>query len=87
MVGGVPGAEEVVEHRIELLLRRIPGLEQVVVQIDHVDGVDGGARVGIRGEQDTPGGREEVHRLLEEFDAVHLRHPVVRQQQRHHITA
>ena len=87
MVDGVPGGEEVVEHRIELLLRWVPGLEQVVVQIDHVDGVDGGTRVGIGRQQNTPGRREEVHRLLEEVDPVHLRHPVVRQEQRHHVAA
>ena len=58
-----------------------------MIQVDHVDRVDGGTCIGIRGQQNTPGTREEVHRLLEEFDAVHLRHPVVRQQQRHHITA
>ena len=79
--------EEVVEHRIELLLRRVPGLEEVVVQVDHVDGVDGGTRIGICGQQNAPGGREEVHRLLEELDAVHLRHPIVRQEQRHHVAA
>ena len=87
MVAGVPGPEQVVEHRIEILLRRVPGLEEVVVQVDHVDGVDGGTCIGVGGQEYTPSGREEVHGLLQEIDAVHLRHPVIRQQQRHHIAA
>ena len=87
MVDGMPGPEQVVEHRIELFLRRVPRLEEVVVQVDHVDGVDGGTCIGVGGQQDAPSGREEVHRLLQEIDAVHLRHPVIRQQQRYHVTA
>jgi hypothetical protein len=67
-------------HRVELLLRRIPRLEQVVVDVDHVDRLDRGVGVGVRGEQRPPGVREQVHRLLEELDAVHLRHPVVGEQ-------
>ena len=37
-----PGLEQRVEHRVELLLRRVPRLEQVVVDVDDVD------RVGSR---------------------------------------
>ena len=43
--------------------------------------------VGVRGEQHPPRAREEVHRLLEELDAVHLRHPVVGEQHRHLVAA
>ena len=58
VIGGVPRRQQVVEHRIELLLRRIPRLEEVVVQIDHVDGVDGGTGVGVGRQQHTPGRRD-----------------------------
>jgi len=37
--------------------------------------------------QHPPGRRKEVHRLLQELDPAHLRHPVVRQQHRHLTTA
>jgi hypothetical protein len=50
-----------------------------VVQVDHVDGVDGGAGVGVGGEQHAAGPGVDVHRVLEELDAVHVRHPVVGQ--------
>jgi hypothetical protein len=46
-----PLLEQLVEHRVELLLRRVPRLEQVVVEVDHVDRVDRGAGVGVGGEQ------------------------------------
>jgi hypothetical protein len=48
-----------------------------VVEIDDVDGVDRGVSVGIGGEQHPSRRRIQVHRLLEEFDTGHLRHPVV----------
>ena len=72
--------EHRVDHRVELLLRWVPRLEQVVVDVDDVDGGDRGVGVGVRREQRAPRPREQVHRLLEELDAAHLRHPVVGQQ-------
>ena len=77
VVGGVPCLELRVDDRVELLLRRIPRLEQVVVEVDDVDGVDGRAGVGVGGEQYPAGRRVEVHRLLEELEPAHLRHAVV----------
>ena len=74
---GLPLLEQAVDDRVELLLRRIPWLEQVVVEVDDVDGVDGGVGVGVCRQQHPAGQREEVHRLLEELDPAHLRHPVV----------
>ena len=82
-----PRVELVVEHRVELLLRRIPRLEQVVVEVDDVDRVDRGVGVGVGGEQDAAGLRVDVHGLLEELDAVHLRHPVVGEQHRDLLAA
>ena len=48
-----------------------------MVQVDDVDGVDGGVGVGVRGQQHPLGRRIEVHRRLEEVDTGHLGHPVV----------
>ena len=82
-----PRLEEAVDHRVELLLRRIPRLEQVVVQVDDVDRVDRGVGVGVRGQQHAARQRIDVHRLFEELDAAHLRHPVVGDEHRDGVAA
>src|SRR5690606_5008903 len=66
-----------VDHRVQLLLRRVPRLEEVVVDVDDVDRLDRRVGVGVGGQQGAPRVREQVHRLLQEGDAVHLRHAVV----------
>ena len=48
-----------------------------MVEVDDVDGVDCGVRVGIGRQQHAAREREEVHRLLEKLDAAHLWHAVV----------
>ncbi len=87
VVAGPPGVQEVVDHRVELLLRRVPGLEQVVVEVDDVDRVDRRVRVRVRGQQHTTGSRKDIDRLFEELDAVHLRHPVVGEDHGHLVPA
>jgi hypothetical protein len=82
-----PRLEQLVHHGVELLLWRVPGLEQVVVQVDDVDRVDRGVGVGVGGQQHAFRARVDVHRLLEELDPVHLRHAVVGQDHRHHVPA
>ena len=73
----LPGVQQRVDDGVELFLGRIPRLEQVVVEVDDVDGVDRGVGVGVSGQQHPSRRRVQVHRLLEEFDTGHLRHPVV----------
>ena len=87
VTGGVPRLEEPVDHRVELLLRRVPRLEQVVVQVDDVDRVDRGVGVGVCRQQHPAGQGVDVHRLFEELDAAHLRHPVVGDEHRDGVTA
>ena len=58
-----------------------------MVEVDDVDGLDRGVGVGVRGEEGPPGVGEEVHRLLEELEAAHLRHAVVGEQHRHAVAA
>ena len=87
VAGRAPGLEQAVDDRVELLLRRIPRLEQVVVQVDDVDGVDRRVRVGVRRQQHPAGQRVDVHRLFEELDAAHLRHPVVGDEHRDGVAA
>ena len=87
VVGRPPVLEQLVDDRVELLLRRVPRLEQVVVDVDEVDRLDRGVGVGVRREQHPPGVREDVHGLLEELDAVHVRHPVVGEDHRDLLAA
>ena len=58
-----------------------------MIEVDDVDGVDGGVGVGVRRQQHPARQRVEVHRLLEELDAAHLRHPVVGDEHRHGVAA
>ncbi len=87
VVAGAPGLEQVVQDRVELLLGRVPGLEQVVVQVDDVDRVDRRLGVRVRRQQHPAGARVHVHGLLQELDAVHLRHAVVREDHGHQVPA
>ncbi len=87
VTGGVPGLEQPVDHRVQLLLGRIPRLEQVVVEVDDVDRVDRGVGVGVGRQQHPAGERVDVHRLFEELDAAHLRHPVVGDEHRDGVAA
>lgn len=82
-----PGFQQRVDDGVELLLRRIPRLEQIVVEVDDVDRVDRGVGVGVGGQQDPACRRVQVHRLLEELDARHLWHPVVGDDRRDRFAA
>ena len=87
VIGGQPRLQQPVDHRVELLFRRIPRLEQVVVQVDHVDRVDRGVGVRVGGQQHPFCPGIDVHRPFEELDPVHLRHPVVGQDHRDLVAA
>jgi dihydrofolate reductase len=84
---GCPRGEQIVEHRVQRLLWRVPRLEQVVVDVDDVDRIDRRLGIGVRGQQHPPSGWEQVHRRFQELDPVHLRHPVVGEHDRHRVTA
>ena len=83
----LPGREQILEHREELLLGRIPRLEQVVVERDLVDRRDGRARVRIGGEQHALGVGHDRARLHQEIGARHDRHALVGQEQRDLVAA
>ena len=59
----LPGRQQVLDDREELLLRRVPGLEQVVVQRDLVDRLDRRLRVRVGGQQHALGVGHELARL------------------------
>ena len=58
-----------------------------MVEVDHVDRVDGRAGVGVGGEQHPARRRVQVHRPLQELDPVHPRHPVVGHDHGHLVAA
>ena len=86
-VAGGPVGEQVVEDRVELLVGRIPGLEEVLVEADLVDRADGDVGVGVGGQQDALRLGLERDRLGEELGAGHRRHALVDEEERHRIAA
>ncbi len=75
-----PRLELRVDDRVELFFRRIPRLEQVIVEVDDIDRLDRGPGVGVRGEQNSARARVEIHGRFEELQPGHLRHAVVGEQ-------
>src|SRR5262249_54377806 len=64
-----------VEGQAELLA--LPGLGDVAEDAARVDRRDDRLDVGVAGQDDAVGIRPELHRAMEEIDAVHLRHALV----------
>ena len=52
------------------------------MQLDCVDCLDGGVSVGIGCQQYAARIGEDLHRFRQEFDAIHLRHAMVGEEQR-----
>lgn len=50
MTRACPGIEQRIDDGVQLLLRRIPRLEEVVVEVDDVDGVDRSISIGVGGQ-------------------------------------
>ena len=70
-----------------MICRRIPWLQEEVVDVRLIDGTDRSAGVGVCGEQCTLGIGIDVHWLLQEGDPVHARHALVGEQQGHAVIA
>jgi hypothetical protein len=80
---GVPVIEQIIQDRVELVLRRIPRLHQVVIESDLVDRLDRRVGVGVGSQQHSFGvGKEEPGRS-QKIGAFHLRHALVGQQKRY----
>ncbi|MBG6218390.1 hypothetical protein IWX75_002871 [Arthrobacter sp. CAN_A6] len=76
-----PVIEQVIHHRIQPLSGRVPRFEQVVIETDVVDRLDGdiGVRVSREKEELRPWSMRS--RALHQLDPRHLRHPLVRRDQ------
>ena len=77
-----PIRQQIVEHRIQPFRRRLPRLEQIVIEPDLVDRGDGRLGVGVRGEQHLPRVGIQLDRLDEELRPGHLRHALVDEEER-----
>ena len=86
-VAGDPVREQVVDDRVQLLLGRVPRLQQVLVELDLVDRPDRDVGVGVGRQQDALGVGLEWERLDEELGAGHRRHALVDEEQRHRLVA
>ena len=84
---GDPVGEEVVEHRVELLFRRVPGLEDVLVEANGVDRLDRDIGVGVGGQENAFGVRLQLDGLGQELDPGHARHALVDHEQTDGATA
>ena len=84
---GLPGVEQIVDHRKEAFLGRIPRLRQVVIEMRLVDGLDGRVDVRIGREQHAPRQRVDLARLREHFGAQHARHALIADQHRQRVAA
>ena len=84
---GLPRVEEIVDHREEALLRRIPRLRQVVIEMRLVDGPDRRVDVRVRRQQDAPGQRIHLARPGEQLAAEHPRHALIADHHRQRVAA
>jgi hypothetical protein len=84
-VGGAPVGEQVVEVRVQVLVGRVPGLREVVVDAHLVDRPDRRVGVGVRGEQHAPRVGRPLGGPREELDARHPRHALVGEQERDRV--
>ncbi len=74
-----PVFQQIVEDRIQMLAGRVPGLQEKVVNVDFIDGVDGGAGVGIGGQQGALGVGIDLLGFVQKADAIHVRHTLIGQ--------
>ncbi len=70
-----------------MLAGRVPGLQEKIVDVDFVDGVDGRAGVGVSGEQRALGVGINLLGFIQEADAIHVRHTLIGQQQRYRVVS
>ena len=74
---GLPGVEQIVDHREQAFLGRIPRLRQVVIEMRHVDGLDGRVDVRVGREHHATRQRIDVAGLREHVGPLDARHPLV----------
>src|SRR6187402_326852 len=80
LIALVPVLEKIVEHRIKLLLRRIPGLIQVVMNFCGINRTNRRFRIGVGGQQNPLRVGVDSDRTLQHLHTGHARHALIAQQ-------
>ena len=83
----LPRREEVLDDRVQALLGRVPGLAEVVVEVDLVDRLDRRLGVGVRGEEHALGVGDDLARLDEVVGPGHAGHALVGDEHRDLLAA
>ena len=74
---GLPVVEQIVDHREEAFLGRIPRLREVVIEMRLVDGLDGRVDVRVGREHHATRQRVDLAGLREHLSPLDARHPLV----------
>ena len=74
--------QQLIQHGIEFFLRRVPGLKEIVVELNVIDRLNGRLGVGVGGKQRALGVREKFFCLLQEIYPQHFGHALVGKEQR-----
>ena len=83
----LPVTQQIVEHRVQTLLRWVPGLQEIVIESHPVDRVDRRLRVRVRRQQHALCIRHHPYRSLERLDAAQPGHPLISHDQRNSISS
>jgi hypothetical protein len=78
----LPFGKLAVEDWIQVLLRRIPGFHQVMIECDLVDRFDSGLGIRVGSQQDFTSIRIYLGGIFEELSAAHVRHSLIYQEKR-----
>ena len=62
-----------------MLAGRVPRLQEKIIDVDFVDGIDRSAGIGIGGQQRPLGVGINLLGLVEEADAIHVGHALIGQ--------
>ena len=83
----LPVLKQIIQQRIQLLLWWVPRLQQVVINLYAVDGIDGSIGVRVCGKKHSLRVRKQLDRFFQEIDAAHMRHSLIDDEQRRRIAA
>ena len=77
----MPVIQQIVQNGIEVLVGRIPWLQQIMVDSGIVNCADSGIGVGVGSKQSPLRIRKEFNRFAEERDACHVGHALIYKEQ------
>jgi hypothetical protein len=84
---GLPVVQQVIQLRIQVLLRRVPGFQEKVVDVGFINSADSRIRIGIRSQQSALGFGKSLSRFPKKPHAIHFRHALVCEQKSDAVAA